>query len=131
MEVNATHFMHTDETFSEEDCDASSLDTNITYTFSYNIGKKTTLHLYAAGETLQSKNFKKVDGYEMDITMESFSLHSGSFHTLPETGTTIYYSLRLNDGKLYMQHDGNSIHSGTSEENRTIEISTEYYWTKQ
>ena len=131
LEINATHIVFHSERFSEENCDATALDENITYTSSYTIGAKTTLHLYDGNGSAQSQNFTSVDGYELDMTLTGFSLHYGSLHTLPETGKTIYNSFRLDGQKLYMPIDTNRIHDGKSKENRVIEIGTGYFWTKQ
>ena len=131
LEINATHIVFASERFSEENCDASALDMNITYTSSYTIGAKTTLHLYDANASAQSQNFTSVDGYELDTTLISISLHYGTFDSLPETGKKIYFSFRLDGQKLYMPIDTNSIHDGETKENRVVEIGTGYFWTKQ
>ena len=131
LEINATHLVLNVERFSEEDCDISALDINITYTGSYSIGGKATLHLYDANASAQSQNFKNVDGYELDTTLTGFSLHSGSLHSLPEIGKKSYSSFRLDGQKLYLPLDNNSIHDGKTKEKRVIEIGTGYFWTKQ
>ena len=130
IEINATNLVYNQERYSEEGCDPSSLDTNETYNFTYKIGDKITLHQYDANGTSQSEDYKKVDGYELDLTLMGYTMHHGTVHSIPDW-KTFYNSFRLDDKKLHMAMDGNKIHDGKTKENRVIEIGTGYFWTKQ
>lgn len=129
LEINATDIVYNDERYSEEACDISTLDTNETYTFSYEIGTKIAMHLYDTNGSLQSSNFEKVDGYGIDMTLTAYSLHFGTLYSLPQTGRKFYGSFRLDGEKLHMLFDSNHIHNGETEEARVIEIGSKFFWT--